>query len=176
MFPSVRHFVQYAPFVAITRGVGEGTAVTNPTPYKRSVKWYRGGGLYSRPFKYLVQNLWPTLMEQRRIPKNRIPLNPLYPRISSYPVSLNRLTLHIRLLLFVFVSILSPSDLRKVIVPLLSFVHFHVGELLKKSLKIILFCFSCFIFASYQCCFRRQTIDTLFVHQPWFFSPRFLAR
>lgn len=119
----------------------------------------------------------------KEVPKNRIPLNPLYPRISSYPVSriaypvsLNRLTFHMRLLLFVFVSILSPSDLRKVIVPLLSFVHFHVGELLKKSLKIILFCFSCFIFASYQCCFRRQTIDTLFVHQPWFFSPRFLAR
>ena len=57
MFPSVRHFVQYAPFVAVTREVGEGTAVTNPTSYKRSVKWYRGGGLYSRPLKYLVQNL-----------------------------------------------------------------------------------------------------------------------
>ena len=112
----------------------------------------------------------------KEVPKNRIPLNPLYPRISSYPVSLNRLTFHIRLLLFVFVSILSPSDLRKVIVPLLSFVHFHVGELLKKLLKITLFCFSCFIFASYRCCFRRQTSDTLFVHQLWFFSPRFLAR
>ena len=50
MFPSVRHFVQYAPFVAVTREVGEGTAVTNPTPYKRSVKRYRGRGLYPRPF------------------------------------------------------------------------------------------------------------------------------
>lgn len=77
----------------------------------------------------------------KEVPKNRIPLNPLYPRISSYPVSLNRLPLHIRLLLFVFVSILSPSDLRKVIVPLLSFVHFHVGELLKKIIENYLILF-----------------------------------
>lgn len=66
MFPSVRHFVQYAPFVAVTREVGEGTAVTNPTPYKRSVKWYRGEGCTRDHLILGTKLVGPALMEQRR--------------------------------------------------------------------------------------------------------------